>query len=80
MRRRLGKRIQEPIEILAESRHVDSITFVETDNEAAKLTRAAALMFIHRRGYDLCTSVKENEIYILKNKDIAGMNRRYDLT
>ena len=47
MRRQLGKRIQEPIEILAESRHVDSITFVETDNEAAKpdLAQARALQF-----------------------------------
>lgn len=78
-RRKYGKVMSDPIDSLVQNKWTDSITFVDHSNEAAAKTRVAACMYIKRHGYDLTTSVRENEITILKNKDVIGMNYKVDL-
>lgn len=78
-RRKLGKIISEPIERLSGDRSLDQIVFIEVDKAAAQKTRAAALMFIGRNDLNLTTSVKENEIWIMKDKDFIGEGMTIDL-
>ena len=79
-RRRLGKRISDPIDELEHTARKDSLIFIEEDEEAAARTRAAAVMYIGRSGYcDLCTSVRQNEIWVMKDKDNLGSHFEVDL-
>ena len=71
-RRKLGTMISAPIEELWHSAYKDSVVFLEKDHEAALRTRAAALMYIGRNGLDLTTKVKENEVWIMKDRDVLG--------
>lgn len=78
-RRKLGDILHEPILDLYNDRHTDTIIFIERDEAAAQKTRTAALMFIGRNDLDLTTSVKENEIWVMKNKDDPGAFGTVDL-
>lgn len=78
-RRVLGKALSDPIDQLNATRTKDSLIFIERDDEAAAKTRAAAVMYIGRNGYDLHTSVRENEIWVMKNKDELGHHFEVDL-
>lgn len=78
-RRKLGVVISAPIEELWHSAFIDSVVLVEIDHEAALKTRAAALMYIGRNQLDLKTTVRENEIWIMKDKDILGEHDVVDL-
>ena len=78
-RRKLGVVISAPIEELWHSAFMDSVVLVEEDHEAALKTRAAALMYIGRNKLDLKTTVRENEIWIMKDKDILGEHDVVDL-
>ena len=69
-RRRLGAVIQDPINKLNSSIEYDTVMFIEADKEAASRTRAAALMYILRKGFDLCTHVNENRVYVMQHKDL----------
>lgn len=78
-RRKLGKIISEPIDRLNGDPKMDQMIFIETNKAAAQRTRAAALMYIGRNEMDLTTSVKENEIWVMKNKDVIGEGFTVDL-
>lgn len=78
-RRKLGSIISEPIMNLLERKRQDSLIFVEMNHEAALKTRAAALMFIGRNDLGLKTAVKDNEIWIMKDKDNLGRFETEDL-
>ena len=77
--RRLGSLIAEPITNLYSSRRYDHLIFVEEDHKTAVQTRAAVLMFIKRNRMDLTTSVKGNEIWVMKDKDYPGKGETIDL-
>ena len=78
-RRKLGRLIQNPIDEFIQFPSYDRLIFVEQDKAAAQRTRAAALMYIGRNDMGLTTSVKENEIWVLKNKDIMDESMIVDL-
>lgn len=78
-RRKLAPIIYEPIDNLYGDRRLDSLVLIELDHEAAVQTRAAALMHIHRCDMDLTTSVKDNEVWIMKDKDYPGKPEVIDL-
>ena len=78
-KRRLGSLIAEPITNLYGSRKNDSLIFFEEDHKTAVQTRAAVLMFIKRNRMDLTTSVKGNEIWVMKDKDYPGRGETIDL-
>ena len=78
-KRKLGSIISEPIEKLYGSKKYDSLVFIENDHEAAVQTRAAALMYIHRNDLNLTTSVKDDEIWVMKDKDYPGPHETVDL-
>ena len=77
--RKLGSLIADPVEKLYGSRKSDSLVFIENDHKTAVQTRAAVLMYIHRNHMDLTTSVKENEIWVMKDKDYPGSPEVVDL-
>lgn len=78
-RRKLGKIISEPIDRLNGDRSLEQLIFIERDKAAAQRTRAAALMYIGRNDLGLTTSVKENEVWIMKDKDVIGEGFTVDL-
>lgn len=78
-RRKLGKTISDPIDELWATRYKDSLIFIEHDEEAAARTRAAAVMYIGRHNYDLHSSVRNNEIWIMKDRDDPGSYFEVDL-
>lgn len=78
-RRKLGHLLSDPIEEFIQIPEYDRLIFQEIDNAAARKTRAAALMYIGRRNLGLTTSVKNNEIWILKEKDVMDESRIVDL-
>lgn len=78
-RRKLAPIIYEPIDTLCGDRRLGSVVLIENDRKAALQTRAAALMHIHRCDMDLTTSVKDNEIWIMKDKDYPGKSEVIDL-
>lgn len=78
-RRKLAPIIYEPIDNLYGDRRLDSLVLIELDHEAAVQTRAAALMHIHRCDMDLTTSVKDNEVWIMKDKDYPGKPEVIDI-
>ena len=78
-RRKLAPIIYEPIDNLYGDRRLDSLVLIEMDHEAAVQTRAAVLMHIHRCDMDLTTSVKDNEVWIMKDKDYPGKPEVIDL-
>lgn len=78
-RRKLAPIIYEPIDNLYGDRRLDSLVLIELDHEAGVQTRAAALMHIHRCDMDLTTSVKDNEVWIMKDKDYPGKPEVIDL-
>ena len=78
-RRKLAPIIYEPIDNLYGDRRLGSLVLIENDREAAVQTRAAALMHIHRSDLNLTTSVKENEVWIMKDKDYPGKAEVIDL-
>ncbi len=70
-RRKLGRSISFPINDLTNKANLsDGLIFKEKDHVAALKTRAAAVMYIGRHDLDLTTSVKGDEIWIMKDKDI----------
>jgi len=69
-RRKLGSIIHDPINNFMHDDINDTLIFIEQDKKAASQTRAAALMYIMRHDYPLCTHVSENKVYILKDKDV----------
>lgn len=78
-RRKLGHLIMDPIDEFIQLPSYDRLIFVEQDKAAAQKTRAAALMYIGRNEMDLTTSVKENEIWVLKEKDVMDQSMIVDL-
>lgn len=78
-RRKLGHLIMDPIDHFLEMPTYDRLIFVEQDKAAAQKTRAAALMYIGRNEMGLTTSVKENEIWVLKEKDVMDQSMIVDL-
>lgn len=78
-RRKLAPIIYEPIDNLYGDRRLGSLVLIENDHEAAVQTRAAALMHIHRCDMSLTTSVKDNEVWIMKDKDYPGKPEVIDL-
>ena len=78
-RRKLGHLIMDPIDEFVQMPDYDRLIFVEANNAAAQKTRAAALMYIGRNELGLTTTVKENEIWILKEKDIMDNSMIVDL-
>ena len=78
-RRVLGKTISDPIDTLLHDKKKNSLVFIEHDEEAATRTRAAAVMYIGRNGYDLHSSVKGKEIWIMKDRDELGSHFEVDL-
>ena len=78
-RRKLAPIIYEPIDNLYGDRRFSSLVLIEYDHEAAVQTRAAALMHIHRCDMNLTTSVKDNEVWIMKDKDYPGKPEVIDL-
>lgn len=78
-RRKLGRLIKDPIDEFLEMSSYDRLIFVEQDKAAAQKTRAAALMYIGRNEMGLTTSVKENEIWVLKQKDVMDQSMVVDL-
>ena len=79
MRRTFGKVLSTPILEMADDKQIDTLIFIEENNVAAQKTRAAALMFIGRKGLELTTSVKGNQIWIMKDKDYPGNRIIVDL-
>lgn len=79
-RRKLGRLIQDPIDEFVQMPEYDRLIFVERDKAAAQKTRAAALMYIGRNELGLTTSVKENEIWLLKEKDIMDQSIVVDIS
>lgn len=79
MRRKLGSIISEPIESLIENGEIDRLVLIETDKAAALKTRAAALMYIGRHDLGLTTAVVNNEIWIMKHKDVMDVSTYVDL-
>lgn len=77
--RKLGSLIAEPITNLYGSRKQDSLVFIESDHKTAVQTRAAVLMYIHRNNMDLTTHVKQDEIWVMKDKDYPGKHETVDL-
>lgn len=77
--RRLGSLIAEPISNLYGSRKLDSLIFIEEDHKTAVQTRAAVLMFVKRNRMDLTTSVKGDEVWVMKDKDYPGPHETIDL-
>ena len=69
-RRKLGHLIKDPIDHFLEIPELDRLIFVESDKAAAQKTRAAALMYIGRNELGLTTTVRQNEVWILKEKDV----------
>lgn len=78
-RRKLGHLIKDPIDHFLELETYDRLIFVEQDKAAAQKTRAATLMYIGRNEMGLTTSVKENEIWVLKEKDVMDQSMIVDL-
>lgn len=78
-RRKLGHLIMDPIDEFMQTPEYDRLIFVEQDKAAAQKTRAAALMYIGRNEMGLTTSVKENEIWVLKEKDVMDESMIVDL-
>jgi len=78
-RRKLGHLIMDPIDEFTQIPEYDRLIFVEQDKAAAQKTRAAALMYIGRNEMGLTTSVKENEIWVLKEKDVMDQSMIVDL-
>lgn len=78
-RRKLGKSLTDPIQAFVEMPNYDRLIFVEMDKAAAQKTRAAALMYIGRNELGLTTSVRENEIWVLKEKDVMDESMIVDL-
>lgn len=78
-RRQLGHLIQDPIDEFVGMPSYDRLIFVEQDKAAAQKTRAAALMYIGRNELGLTTSVRENEIWVLKEKDVMDQSMIVDL-
>lgn len=78
-RRKLGHLIMDPIDEFIQMPTYDRLIFVEQDKAAAQKTRAAALMYIGRNEMGLTTSVKENEIWVLKEKDVMDQSMIVDL-
>ena len=69
-RRKLGKRLSDPIINMSRVPWLDGVRFIEINHKEALKTRAAAGMFIKRHDLDLTTMVKDNIILVLKDKDI----------
>lgn len=78
-RRKLGHLIKDPIDEFIQIPEYDRLIFVESDKTAALKTRAAALMYIGRNELGLTTSVKENEVWILKEKDVMDQSMIVEL-
>ena len=78
-RRKLGHLIKDPIDEFIQMPSYDRLIFVEQDKAAAQKTRAAALMYIGRNELRLTTSVKENEVWILKEKDVMDQSMIVEL-
>ena len=78
-RRKLGHLIMDPIDEFMQIQEYDRLIFVEQDKAAAQKTRAAALMYIGRNEMGLTTSVKENKIWVLKEKDVMDHSMIVDL-
>lgn len=78
-RRKLGKVISDPIDRLNGDPGMDQVIFVEENKAAAQKTRAAALMYIGRNDMALTTSVRGNEIWVMKDKDVIGEGITVDL-
>ena len=78
-RRKLGRIISDPIEGFVNIPECDRLIFIEKDHAAAQKTRAAVGMYIWRNDLDLTTSVKNDEIWIMKNKDILDETIIVDL-
>lgn len=78
-RRKLGHLIKDPIDEFIQMPEYDRLIFVESNKAAAQKTRAAALMYIGRNELGLTTSVKDNEVWILKEKDIMDQSMIVEL-
>ena len=78
-RKNFGKNLSRPINELALCKGRDSVKFIEQDKERAQKTRVAACMYIGRHHYNLTTTVEENTIWILRDKDYRGKYDEYDL-
>ena len=78
-RRKLKGSLSDPIQTLVEGNDVDTIVFIEKDNKTALKTRAAALMYIGRHRLNLTTSVRGDQIWIMKDKDYPGAKQFIDL-
>lgn len=78
-RRKLGRCLIDPIQEFIDIPSYDRLIFIEMDKAAAQKTRAAALMFIGRNELDLTTSVRENEVWILKQRDVMDNSMIVDL-
>lgn len=78
-RRKFGTSLSGPIEDFNDTKHLDRLIFIEKDHAAALKTRAAILMYIGRNRLDLTTTVKDDEVWVLKNKDIMTESVCVDL-
>lgn len=78
-RRKLGHIIQDPIDEFIQMPEYDRLIFVESDKAAAQKTRAAALMYIGRNELGLTTTVRQNEVWILKEKDVMDQSMIVEL-
>lgn len=68
-RRRFKDRLSAPIQDFINDNDALRLIFVEKDHVAAVKTRAAALMYTKRHNIRLATTVRENEIWVMKDKD-----------
>ena len=78
-RRKLGGLITKPITFMLKNPELDHTVLIESDNAAARKTRAAALMYISRNNLKLTTSVKGNRVLIMHNKDLIDNGYEVDL-
>lgn len=78
-RRKLGHLIKDPIDHFLEMPEYDRLIFIESNKAAAQKTRAAALMYIGRNELGLTTTVRENEVWILKEKDVMDQSMIIEL-
>lgn len=78
-RRKLGRLIKDPIDHFLEMPEYDRLIFIENNKAAAQKTRAAALMYIGRNELGLTTTVRENEVWILKEKDVMDQSMIVEL-
>ena len=78
-RRKFGGMLSGPIEEFIRNPAFDRLIFIEKDHAAAQKTRAAVGMYIWRNDLDLTTSVRDDEIWVLKDKDAMDESITVDL-